>query len=455
MKKESILIKATVVIVLAASPMSAEVLYNITDLGPGIGRSINNNGQIVGDAPDDSGTVHATLFDRTGSGNNIYLGTPGEWYSRAFSINDSNEIVGWSVIPPSYATLFDPTGSGNNTNLGEGRIYSINNSGQSVGWYRFTSETLSATLFDSTVGGSNINLGTLGGDESLARSVSNSGEIVGQADTAFGDSHATMFDPSGGGHNIDLGTLDGDNSIAYSINDHTQIVGRAQTASGNYVATLFDHTESGNNIYLGTLGGDKSTAYSINNNGQIVGRAYNASGNKHATIFDPTGNGDNIDLNNLIDPDLDWTLIAALCINNNGWIVGYGINLAGEIHAFLLTPISEPPIEADIDIKPNTINLQSKGKWISCDIRLGEEYDVADVNSYSVFLEDEIQAEWIWADEQEQVLMAKFSRSALQEMLAELETPIQVELLVTGELIDGTIFEGTDTIKVIDKGNKK
>jgi hypothetical protein len=74
------------------------------------------------------------------------------------------------------------------------------------------------------------------------------------------------------------------------------------------------------------------------------------------------------------------------------------------------------------------------------------------VNSASVFLEDEIGAEWIWVDEQRQVVMAKFRRSDVQDILAELDEPDEVELTVSCELIDGTRFEGTDIIRVIDKG---
>jgi hypothetical protein len=51
--------------------------------------------------------------------------------------------------------------------------------------------------------------------------------------------------------------------------------------------------------------------------------------------------------------------------------------------------------------------------------------------------------------------MAKFRRGAVQELLSEVETPSQVELVVSGELSDGTIFEGMDTIRVIDKGKRR
>jgi hypothetical protein len=116
-----------------------------------------------------------------------------------------------------------------------------------------------------------------------------------------------------------------------------------------------------------------------------------------------------------------------------------------------LTIISLPVIEAAVEIMPNTLNLKSKGKWITCHIWLPEGYDVADVNSYSVILEDEIEAEWIWFDQDQQVVMAKFSRPALQQILLDLETPTYVELLVSGQLNDGNLFEGTDTIRLIEK----
>ena len=48
-------------------------------------------------------------------------------------------------------------------------------------------------------------------------------------------------------------------------------------------------------------------------------------------------------------------------------------------------------------------------------------------------------------------LMVKFDRSNAQDML---EPGDEVELTVSGQLTDGTTFEGTDTIRVIEQEKK-
>jgi hypothetical protein len=110
------------------------------------------------------------------------------------------------------------------------------------------------------------------------------------------------------------------------------------------------------------------------------------------------------------------------------------------------------PIAAPIDIDPDTLNLKSKGKWITCYIELPEGYDVADIDVSSVMLNDLVPAEarptGILDHDGDGVLelMVKFSRSGVQAILGAAD---QAELTVTGELADGTLFEGADTIKVL------
>ena len=115
-------------------------------------------------------------------------------------------------------------------------------------------------------------------------------------------------------------------------------------------------------------------------------------------------------------------------------------------------------VPAAIDIDPDTLNLNSKGKWITCYIELPEGYDVEDIDVSTIKLNDQIPAEshptGIGDNDNDGIpdLMVKFDRAAVQQML---QTGNEVEITVTGELTDGTLFEGTDTIRVIDKGGKK
>jgi len=142
---------------------------------------------------------------------------------------------------------------------------------------------------------------------------------------------------------------------------------------------------------------------------------------------------------------------------DRGWIEGYYIeNDAYFSFDFASTDafshiIVIEPISAAIDIQPDTLNISSKGKWLTCHIYLPEDYNVTDVNSYSILLEDQISADWLWFNEKQNVVMARFSRSELAAILE----PGEVTLTVSGRFIDGTYFEGTDVIRVIDKGRKE
>jgi hypothetical protein len=109
------------------------------------------------------------------------------------------------------------------------------------------------------------------------------------------------------------------------------------------------------------------------------------------------------------------------------------------------------PIPANVRIIPRTINLISKGQWIAAFIRLPEEYNVADIDPNSIFLQGDIEPERFWLTEDNQIAIAKFNRENVQAILSIGE----VELTITGRLTDGTIFEGADVITVIDKGSGK
>jgi hypothetical protein len=110
-----------------------------------------------------------------------------------------------------------------------------------------------------------------------------------------------------------------------------------------------------------------------------------------------------------------------------------------------------PVLHAEARIIPHTINLASKGNWITCYIWLPEQYNVADIDTNSVVLEQHIKSEQLMVDEQRQVAIARFSREEVQSIVDVGE----VELTIYAQLTDGTVFEALDVIRVVDEGDGK
>ncbi|MCC6441843.1 MAG: hypothetical protein IT210_00135 [Armatimonadetes bacterium] len=186
--------------------------------------NINSTGQVAVWTYTTGGPMNGSLWDITQHKFMIDdIGVlPGFRYSVPLGVNNASAIVGRMVAQgtPDHAFLWQ---NGQMLDLGPGRAYAINNTGQSVG----------ATP-------------------------------VGEKQ------HAVMWHQ---GQLKDLGTLGGAESIAYNINDAGQIVGAAQTATGSWHAFLWekDRMADLNDLIKPNRGWVLRNAYGINRAGKIVG----------------------------------------------------------------------------------------------------------------------------------------------------------------------------------------
>ena len=110
---------------------------------------------------------------------------------------------------------------------------------------------------------------------------------------------------------------------------------------------------------------------------------------------------------------------------------------------------------ATVDVKPDTLNLSTKGKWVTAYIELEEGFNVADIDISTVTLNHEVSAQsrpnGIGDYDEDGIpdLMVKFDRASVQEVL---DLGDEVDVTIRGKLTGGASFKGTDTIRVIDEG---
>jgi hypothetical protein len=156
-------------------------------------------------------------------------------------------------------------------------------------------------------------------------------------------------------------------------------------------------------------------------------------------------------------------------IHEDGQIVGSTITsdiLKDETQVYDITvsasgEIFIASVPAVINLEPDTMNLSSSGKWVTCYIELPEDFDVylvegstIELNGVPAYLGKENWAkaesnQWNIIDYDKDGIperMVKFDGSLLKPLL----TPGNATLTLSGELTDGTCFEGADDIRVID-----
>ena len=106
-----------------------------------------------------------------------------------------------------------------------------------------------------------------------------------------------------------------------------------------------------------------------------------------------------------------------------------------------------------MEIKPETLNLSSHGRWVTAFIELPEGYHAADIDPDSVMLNGVVPAEKSRLGDHDRDgvfdLMVKFDRQHTASLMGPGDA---VEITVTG-IVEGRRFAGADAIRVIRRGN--
>jgi probable HAF family extracellular repeat protein len=254
------------------------------------GRALNLQGNVAGDLATGGGGAHAFFWNGATLQDIHSLGGK----SLGIDINNANDVVGLYEISPGRPVA-----------------------------YRWKDGVMTS-------------LGTLGGPESTAFSVNQVGQVVGSAETSNMNDRAFIWTDFDGDNISDLGEMKqlpdmGLSSAANGVNDLGVAAGFVLNSQFQRRAAIWNDTTAF--VPLGLLAGSvESEAFDINNLGQVVGRS--------GTPFIWQA-GEMKSLRSLIPQDLGWTLLSAIAINDDGLIVGEGLQ-NGKQRSYVLVPVPEP-----------------------------------------------------------------------------------------------------------------
>lgn len=315
---------------------SPRLSYTIVDLSVGspfpdaFAYGVSPNGKITGVGTDPATSMlhafvwHAGVFQDLGT-----LGYP--YGADGISINDSGQLAA-TGYGPGFHALFYSNGHATQLSNSNSEGYSINGLGNIVG--RIQGDDGGFTGF-TYIGGQ---LTVLGVDR--ARCINEANDYVGSVPyywTYGGYVHSAEHAfLNAGGVQSDLGSIGGGPHTyteAFGVNNSDEVTGYSTAADGTQHAFLYS---AGVLSDLGTIAPYYTCGISINDARVIVGSISTYVGGPVGSFV--WSNGEMRDLLDLLGPvGAAWSQMTACQINNDGWIVGYGV-VNNATHGFLARP---------------------------------------------------------------------------------------------------------------------
>ena len=125
---------------------------------------------------------------------------------------------------------------------------------------------------------------------------------------------------------------------------------------------------------------------------------------------------------------------------------------------FILAALT--PVRVDVRYCPRTLNLKSKGRWITAIIRLPNGYRAEKVDISSIMLNGTEPADQrhyrVYDCGDLHLLVLKFNKAAVIELIrnslknADCKKKfVEISLTITGKFLDGLPFQGTNRIRII------
>ena len=236
-------------------------------------------------------------------------------------------------------------------------------------------------------------------------------------------------------------------------------VGLVKSNFNNFIGNNITH---GSNIGISLDAASSNNVFAENNISHVNYLQFSANNkifhNNFGNIYSIQTSGENFwddgypsggnYWNDYVEPDL----------NHDG--IGdtqYTIDENNVDHYPLINPWT-PPVEVDIDIKPHSLKLGANNKMVTCSIKLPSGLETNTINEFSVRLNDAVSAssatEFSGSHGKNSFHSATITFKAeqvKQYLINSGNVPEKSDILtltINGRLSDGTLFEGSSTIRV-------